>query len=255
MNFEIAEVERERAIRILMKNHYRKTIPVLNKVFLGGFLNGELRAVMTLGWGTRPKHTIKKLFEELDTKDYFEIGRMALDNSLPKNSETQFIGKCIHYIRANYLNIKVLFTWADGMLGKVGTIYQASNFYYTGFIWTDLYFDFNGEAIHPRTTNKIGGRTAMDSTKYNHYLGKQFRYVYFINRQSQKNLMQNCKVEISKEYPTKEDLEWKQHIGGKYVITDTPPIYNPNSKGFSDNAKKNAEILKQRELSDFSVVA
>jgi len=98
---EIKEIHKDRAIRLLMKNHYRKTIPVLNKVFLGGFINGELKAVMTLGWGTRPKETIKKIFPNLDVKDYYEIGRMALDNDLPKNSESIFISKCIKYIRNN----------------------------------------------------------------------------------------------------------------------------------------------------------
>lgn len=248
MMFQIKEVDKSRAIRLLMNNHYRKTIPVLNKVFLGGFINDELKAVMTLGWGTRPKETIEKIFIDVKVNEYWEIGRMALDNSLPKNSETQFIGQCIKYIRKNYPLIKVLFTWADGMLGKTGIIYQASNFYYAGFIWTDIYFDMNGEAIHPRTTNKIGGRKSMTTDKYFHYQGKQFKYVYFINRKEGKSLLKESKVDLSKEYPTIEDISWKVNINGKYVPTKEPPNYNPFALGFSDNAKRNNFIKQQTEL-------
>ena len=41
-------------------------------------------------------------------------------------------------IKAN-TDIKVLFTWADGMLGKCGYVYQASNFMYVGKSESDIY--------------------------------------------------------------------------------------------------------------------
>ena len=33
--------------------------------------------------------------------------------------------------------LKYLFTWADGLVGKAGYVYQAFNFLYGGYIWTD----------------------------------------------------------------------------------------------------------------------
>ena len=37
-----------------------------------------LAGVALWGWGTRPKHTIKKLFPSLDTGDYWELARLCL---------------------------------------------------------------------------------------------------------------------------------------------------------------------------------
>ena len=89
--YEIKEVDRATATELVQANHYSPVMPKLTKHWLGGFVEDELVAVLTLGWGTQPKQTIKKLFPHLDTKDYFEIGKMCLTDEMPKNSETQFL--------------------------------------------------------------------------------------------------------------------------------------------------------------------
>ena len=67
----------------------------LIKHFLGCYLENEFVGVLTLGWGTQQKATIAKLFndknfcrikfdgekyvsDDLDTKDYYEIGKMCI---------------------------------------------------------------------------------------------------------------------------------------------------------------------------------
>ncbi|EOU2101058.1 hypothetical protein C0L85_07475, partial [Clostridium perfringens] len=80
------------------------------KHYIGFFLNNTLVGVVTLGYGTRPKHTIKKIFPTLDTKDYLEIGRMCMLDSMPRNSESQMLSQLVKYIKINYPKIKVLFT-------------------------------------------------------------------------------------------------------------------------------------------------
>ena len=107
---------------MVKKYHYSNILPRLNKHFVGFYLEGELVGVVTLGWGTRPLHTIKKIFPSLETKDYYEIGRMCMTEDMPRNSESQMISQLITYIKENYPEIKVLFTWADGMVGKPGYV-------------------------------------------------------------------------------------------------------------------------------------
>ena len=56
--FNIKEISKEDALRMIRKYHYSNTLPKINKYFLGFFLDKELVGVVTLGWGTRPRHTI-----------------------------------------------------------------------------------------------------------------------------------------------------------------------------------------------------
>jgi hypothetical protein len=67
------------AVPFIQKYHYSKILPRLTKWYLGYFENDDLVGVVTLGWGTQPKQTIQKLFynHDIDTKDYFEIGKMC----------------------------------------------------------------------------------------------------------------------------------------------------------------------------------
>lgn len=75
--FGIKEISKEEVLKMIRKYHYSNTLPKINKFFLGFFLQEELVGVVTLGWGTRPRHTIQRMFPSLDTKDYLEIGRMV----------------------------------------------------------------------------------------------------------------------------------------------------------------------------------
>jgi len=61
------------------------------------------------------------MFPSLDTKDYLEIGRMCMKDEMPRNSESQMLSQLVKWMKKNLPEIKVLFTWADGMVGKLDT--------------------------------------------------------------------------------------------------------------------------------------
>jgi hypothetical protein len=50
------------AAEFVASRHYSAVMPKLTKYYLGCFIKDELVGVITFGWGTRPKHTIQKLF-------------------------------------------------------------------------------------------------------------------------------------------------------------------------------------------------
>ena len=79
---------------------------------------------------------------------------MAMTDDMPKNSESQMLSLVIKWIR-QHLRIKYLFVWADGIVGKVGYVYQSANFLYGAFSETDLYVTENGEKVRPRTACKV----------------------------------------------------------------------------------------------------
>lgn len=235
--YEIREVTKDIALDMIKKYHYSNTLPKINKYYIGFFLDKELVGVVTLGWGTRPRHTIQRLFPSLDTKDYYEIGRMCMTDEMPKNSESQMLGQLVKWIKHNLPEVKILFTWADGMLGKCGYVYQASNFVYAGYSDTDIYL-LDGYKIHPRQTKILFGLpddkrvtvrpTTEQMRQYNiqHLRGHQYRYLYFLCPKAESNMLKNeCTVSLTNPNPKDTDLVWrlKNNDTGKWEASGKPP--------------------------------
>ncbi len=246
---EVKPISKREFSEMVYRFHYSKVLPKLTKLFLGGFEDGELVAVMSLGWGVRPLHTIRRLFPSLTTKDYYEIGKMCLPDSLPHNSESKFISLCMRYVRDNFSKIKLIFTWADGMLGKPGYIYQASNFLYGGYAVTDSYFTDKGEKVHPRTTGSIGGRPNKKeqvALGFKHYKGRQFRYVYFLcSRRERKELLGSSGYAWEGGgYPKDCDLKWLISTKDGWVDSGCPD-YRPEERCFR---RKNVDNLSPNQI-------
>lgn len=235
--FDIKEIDKQTAIEMVQSFHYSNTLPKLNKHFVGFYLDDKLVGMVSLGWGTRPLHTIQKIFPSLGTKDYFEIGRMCMAEEMPRNSESQMLSQLVRWIRVNMPEIKVLFTWADGMLGKAGYVYQASNFLYAGYVRGEFYLR-NGVKIHPRQTKALFGLegdnrktirpTLEQMEKFNikHYQGKQFRYLLFLcNKKEKKRLIAESLVPLNLEYPKEADLEWRVKTGARTWVKCGKPEY------------------------------
>jgi hypothetical protein len=257
---EIREIGKTQAAEFIAQHHYSKVMPRLTKVIYGGFAMNQLAAVLTLGWGVRPHHTIAKLFPSLSTQDYYEIGKMCLLDELPRNSESEFIAQVLKLVRKNK-KIKLIFTWADGMVGKPGYVYQAANFLYGGFIWTDSYFTDKGEKIHPRSSRALceenakqtGGKKLfwltydfMRERGIARYKGKQFRYVYFMcDKKERKKLIEESTVKWTMDFPKADALEWKRYDGFKYLPT-TKPRYDISLT--SANVSSNENLIHQPRM-------
>lgn len=237
--FNIKEISKKEALLMIQKYHYSNTLPKINKHFIGFYLDNNLVGVVTLGWGTRPLHTIKRIFPSLDTKDYFEIGRMCMTDDMPRNSESQMLSQLVKWIKTNYPEIKILFTWADGMLGKVGYVYQASNFIYAGYSTGEMYMK-DGVKIHVRQMksillpkgakdNRITVRPTIEQMRQfniQHFKGKQYSYLMFLcDKKEKKRLLSECLIDLSLPRPKDSDLSWKiKDVNtGKWVATTRPP--------------------------------
>lgn len=259
-NIMLRLLNKYEAAQFVSTRHYSVVMPRLTKYYFGYYIKDKLVGVITFGWGTRPKHTIQKLFPSLDTKDYYEIGKMCLDDSLPKNSESQLLSKSIDWLKKN-TDIKYLFTWADGIVGKPGYVYQAANFLYGGFSITDTYVSKSGEKIHPRTIQ--GQLPNKEGLKYGHrpnpkqlkelglsrVKGKQFRYIYPMSKKYRKYLKKST-VKWSTNYPKHKDLIWHIKKPGEKDYKETKSIPFDLSKEMVYN-KKNVESYKRGTLSEF----
>ena len=226
-DFKIVELDARTAIDFIQERHYSKVMPRLTKHYLGIYDKDTLAGVLTLGWGTQPYNTIHKLFPSLESRDYYEIGKMCMDDEYPRNSETQMLSKVFKWFKLNCPEKKFLYTWADGIVGKAGYVYQAFNFWYGGYIWTDIYIGPDGEKIHPRSTRKLLEENAIFSGKEKIFWltddfmtyknirrikGKQFRYILPLTKEAKK-LMETSTVKWTKDYPKEGDLQWKIKTG------------------------------------------
>ena len=106
----IKEIEKNEALVMVQKYHYSNSLPKINKYYLGFYLEDELVGVVTLGLGTRPLHTIKRIFPSLTAQDYLEIGRMCMTEEMERNSESQMISQMVKWLKHNHPEIKILFT-------------------------------------------------------------------------------------------------------------------------------------------------
>ena len=218
----------EEAKEFVCRWHYSNIFPPHLPVVLGFRDEVGLGGVAMWGWGTRPLHTIRKLFPSLDTKDYWELARLCCRDELPRNTESAFLSACAKWFRQYQPERRLLFTWADGIRGKPGYVYQASGWWYGGFITTEICLTAEGEPVHPRlmiTRYGTRGKATMKRLGLHKVWGKQFRYVRFLcGHAERKRLLRESSVGWTREYPKAKDLVWKvQEAGEASRETRNPP--------------------------------
>ena len=221
-----------------MKFHYSQVMPKLTKMTLGLFSGERLVGACTLGWGVRPEHTIKKIFPTLGTADYLEIGKLCCAEEMPGNTESHFLAGIIACVKKLRPEIKVLYSWADAIIGKPGYVYQAANFYFGGHIWTEIYLSENGTRVHPRTMQGLSetkGLGKMNSRSYEvttalgfqKWFGMQLRYVYPLCSHGEwKRLLKTSPETWTRgNYPKLSDLKWKKQTAkGEREDCGMPPF-------------------------------
>ena len=65
-------------------------------------------------------------------KDTLELRRFVLTDSMPRNSESYFLSRCLKWIQKNDRTVVRVVTFADPNAGHNGVIYRASNFMFDG---------------------------------------------------------------------------------------------------------------------------
>lgn len=218
----LREISKSLAISFIQEHHYSPVMPRLTKHFLGFFYENRLVGVLTLGWGTQPRQTIRKMIPGSETRDYFEIGKMCMSDDMPRNSESQMVSHTIKWLKQNHPNVLFLYTMADGIMGKCGYVYQASNFLYGGSYLTQVYLMDNGEKLHPRSTKSLLKDNAKFENKEKLFwmtsrymvannikliIGHMYRYIYPLNKKAKK-LLKTSPFEWTINYPKDDSLKW-----------------------------------------------
>lgn len=216
----IKEIDSKLANRLIKENHYSGTVPKGVKFHLGIFIDEILYGVAQFGYGIKPQETCKWV-RGTNKDEYLELNRLWISDKLGKNAESNSISKALKWVKENKPELKWIISFADGMMGKVGTIYQATNFIYTGFrkdggIWMTK----EGKRLHSVSmwhkhgTINRGVLEGIYGKPLYKVFGGQHRYFYFYD----KKLIKDLNVEI-KEYP--KTCNMKDYLNIKIAYKDT----------------------------------
>lgn len=140
------EITTKEANDIVKAYHYSGKV-VKNSTLHLGIFNKQNELVGCLQFGTSMnQQTPNRIVESGDCM--FELNRMVMADSEPRNSESQAISLCIKWLRKFRPDIKWLLSFSDGKESNVGYIYQATNWIYIGYIISDSFYDLDGDILH-----------------------------------------------------------------------------------------------------------
>lgn len=182
----VAPVDFSTVKKVLAEAHYIGR-PGSTSVRLGLWIGGDLAGVLT--YGTIPRPNSRAICGPEYEAQVLELTRLALYDWAPHNSESWFIGQSFKHVIVQRPATRILVSYADGRHGHVGTVYQATNWIYTGSSTGDVVYQCeDGRTLHPRTV----GWKDLPPGKWVP-AGNKYRYVQFVGdkaqrREARKNL-------------------------------------------------------------------
>lgn len=194
-NMDVREVNKKDIEDILLNKHYLRRKPPTSFSY-GLFYNNVLMGAITVGKPPSNNLCIGVAGKEL-AKHVYELNRMFVDDRLPPNTGSYFLGKVLKMLKPKNI---ILISFSDTGMNHNGYIYQATNFMYTGFSAkrTDTY---NPDGSHPRKYKP--------SDEYKHLRrvrSSKHRYMYFCADKKHKKLfLDNLIYPIIEEYPKGEN--------------------------------------------------
>ena len=170
---------------IVEREHYLHSMPGGSQIPLGVFQGPRLRGVVILGAGPSNAH---RLVRDATMNDCTALTRFWQDDDLPYNSESRVLSVVFRYLK-RYTTLKFLVTYADPSVGHFGTIYQATNWLYTGLSQATAMLDLGDGK--PRHSRSVGHHFGTHNKPHfeSHGLtvtrveqSAKHRYVYFLDR-------------------------------------------------------------------------
>lgn len=181
--------------------HYSKTTPQIRLGYSVFNDNDEWCGVVLFSNGANP--SIAREFN-LVQGQVIELVRMALNGKQAFTS--QVLAAALRELKKDAPSVKVVVSYADRNQEHIGTIYQATNFYYIGEYANERGIMLNGKLTHRRSINKKYGKSGIEWLKQNIdpdaevIIGKsKIKYVFPLDKRMTKRLKS-----MSKPYPKKE---------------------------------------------------
>ena len=184
-DLKVAPISQKQAREVIAHGHYLGTYPGGTMLSFGVFSGSRLSGALTLGAGPAQAH---RMVEGARSGDCLALTRFWLSEELPQYSESRVLGMALRSLR-RHTSIKFLVTYADPAQGHVGTIYQATNWIYTGLSQAMPLYDIgDGNLRHSRSLSYSYGTHSVRHFKKMGVpivvvpQGSKHRYLYFLDR-------------------------------------------------------------------------
>lgn len=179
------------AKKLIVRYHYLQSMPGGTQLAFGVLLDGRLLGAITFGSG--PANAFR-MVSGVKIDECLTLTRLWLSDELPANSESRVIGISLRALK-KHTNIKFLVSYADPTEGHLGTIYQATNWLYTGYSESMPKFDMGDGVIrHSRSLSHAFGSHSLKHFE-SHGLSvkvveqpKKHRYIYLLDKSFRDNL-------------------------------------------------------------------
>lgn len=206
MKISVDEIESSDTDVWLLTKHYAKR--KCQRMFCFGlFVDDCLVGVVTYGMPPSPQVGRGFLGEE-NRVNVIELNRLCINESAPTNSASMLVGRSLKLLPKKYAVV----SYADGAMGHIGYVYQATNFLYCGTATShDKEYLIDGKWVHAKVLTNRGISSPSKWAKENNIETKdpmpKHRYIYFID----KTLIKHLKYKIlpypkgaSERYETKD---------------------------------------------------
>lgn len=185
-------------------------------VSLGLRMAGQLAGVIT--FGTIPANNAASICGAPHAAGVLELTRLALYDWAPRNSESWFIAHALQWLTIHRPDVSILISYAEAAAGHVGTIYQATNWIYTGQSDGDVFWRCSdGRRLHPRTSG--WDITRLPQGRWEPSPGKH-RYVTFLGSARQRRRLRASLLWPALPYP-KASAEHAEALADR--LRATPP--------------------------------
>lgn len=204
MKFEIKPIEKSIAQNLVIENHYlhRKASAMFA---YGLFDNDNLLGVIIYGKPASPSLCTGVCGPD-ESPNVIELTRLWIQDGTPKNTESFFIGGTLKMLPENY---DIVVSYAEIQAGHVGTVYQATNWIYTGMSDRHAEWRLDGKpGKHSRHLfDSVGGinkaKEIFGDRMQKHERPRKHRYVFLRGTKTRrKDLRKKLRYE-EKNYPKK----------------------------------------------------
>ena len=192
MKHTVSSIDYQDCKEWFLKKHYAKRMPSVSYCF-GLFEGVELIGVCSFGFPPNYNYNNGKcVFNDYECLT-LELNRLVVNDGLPKNTLSFFVGKCLNKIPKP----SCIVSYADANQGHNGYIYQATNWIYTGVSTPKHKYIFeDGREFDIRrgidNKGKVVDKILMLPTH---------RYLYFNgNKNEKRKMIKELKMKVAK-YP------------------------------------------------------
>jgi hypothetical protein len=190
------QIDIKTAGKLIIDHHYLGSISATKFAF-GMYLSQVLAGVMM--FGPIPGPNARGICGDEHQAKVLELTRLFIHEWAGRNAESKFLGAAFRLLTPLALKKGglILLSYADTAAGHVGTIYQATNWLYTGESTSTRYVLPDGSLSHGRTVSSHGSTVGLQRvpTSIKH------RYVYFLGDRTQRKALRQALRWQTQPYP------------------------------------------------------